>query len=508
LASMWLRNIPTNSNVQVQPPADVYYNGLRFSPDGNYFYFVRSDPGNPDLKFLYRSALLGGAPQKLASDVDSNITFSPDGQRFAFIRYDNPEPGKYQLIARPAEGVDSAETVIASGSAAEGISAPAWSPDGKMIVCDALQAGYGTYLVAFELAGGRKSLPVSNKIAAFISPTWMPDGSGLLGLVHGVPLHQAQIGFLSYPEEKESPVTRDTNSYSELSISAKGRELATILSEEHWNIFVMPSAGGEAHAVTPSHQNTNFTWTADGQLIGDQGTTLTRIDPGTGIQSVIMPEGHPSGNPAACADGRYIVFELLYHGGPDEDNIWRIDPSGGNLKQLTTGKHDQHAICSLDGQWVYYEQRDEGKLARIPIDGGTPQTISDLPISYSGFDLSPDGKSVAFATLEHSGEHKEKLALVATASGQAKLAEFERPIFGSLRFARDGKAVVYVTRNDGVDNLWMQPLDGSKGRQITNFPSERIYDFHWSFDGKQLALVRGHTDSDVVLIRDQGSAGR
>src|SRR4051812_36920079 len=44
-ASLWLRNVPTNSNTQVQPPADVRYNGLRFSPDGNYLYFVRSDPG-------------------------------------------------------------------------------------------------------------------------------------------------------------------------------------------------------------------------------------------------------------------------------------------------------------------------------------------------------------------------------------------------------------------------------------------------------------------------------
>jgi hypothetical protein len=50
--------------------------------------------------------------------------------------------------------------------------------------------------------------------------------------------------------------------------------------------------------------------------------------------------------------------------------------------------------------------------------------------------------------------------------------------------------------------LWLQPLDGAKGKQITNFTSEHIFDFHWSVDGKQLALVRGHTDADVVLIRD------
>jgi len=62
--------------------------------------------------------------------------------------------------------------------------------------------------------------------------------------------------------------------------------------------------------------------------------------------------------------------------------------------------------------------------------------------------------------------------------------------------------VVYPTRENGIDNLWLQPLDGLKGRYVTDFKSERIYDFHWSFDGKQLALVRGHNDSDVVLIRD------
>ena len=66
LSSLWLRNVPTNSNTQVQPPADVSYNGLRFSPDGNYLYFVRSDPGNLQLEYLYRAPLLGGTPERLA----------------------------------------------------------------------------------------------------------------------------------------------------------------------------------------------------------------------------------------------------------------------------------------------------------------------------------------------------------------------------------------------------------------------------------------------------------
>ena len=57
-------------------------------------------------------------------------------------------------------------------------------------------------------------------------------------------------------------------------------------------------------------------------------------------------------------------------------------------------------------------------------------------------------------------------------------------------------------RENGVDNLWLQPIDGSKGRQLTSFKSEHLWDFRWSPDGKQLAVTRGHSDSDVVLIRD------
>jgi len=61
--SLWLQNIPTNSNTQVVGPAQVEYQGLRFSLDGNYLYFVRSETGSRSLKYLYRAPVLGGTPQ-------------------------------------------------------------------------------------------------------------------------------------------------------------------------------------------------------------------------------------------------------------------------------------------------------------------------------------------------------------------------------------------------------------------------------------------------------------
>ncbi len=508
LASLWLKNVPTNSNVQVQPAEDVYYNGLRFAPDGNYFYFVRSDPGNDDLLFLYRAPLLGGVPQKLADDVDSNVTFSPDGKQFAFIRDDNPEPGKYRLIVRPVNGGDADERVLASGPKSQSLYNPVWSPDGKTIVCNELNVnGVFTSLTAVNVASGARRVFFGSNAQLFENPTWMPDGGGLIGILHGMgpSFNRTQIAFVSYPGGKLSPITHDINTYSYLSVAASGRTLSAVLSEGRWNIFTMPAppTGAQPHLVTSSEAFTNFTWTRDGYLISDQGAKLNRIDPASGDKTPLATEeGSVSGNPEACSDGRYLIFELGFRAGANDDNLWRMDSTGGNLKQLTNGRNDTHSVCSADGRWVYFmRQQDEAKLARVSIDGGTPQILSDLPIVDSQISISPDGKLAAFATLEHTN-HKEKLVLVDTNSGQAKMMDFERELFGLVRFSRDGKAVVYPTRENGVDNLWMQPLDGSKGKQITDFSSERIYDFHWSFDGKQLALVRGHNDSDVVLIRE------
>jgi len=73
----------------------------------------------------------------------------------------------------------------------------------------------------------------------------------------------------------------------------------------------------------------------------------------------------------------------------------------------------------------------------------------------------------------------------------------------SLRlFEAEDKAVAYPIRENEVDNIWVQPLDGSRGRQITNFDSEQILNFRWSPDGKSLCILRGHTDSDVVLLQE------
>jgi Tol biopolymer transport system component len=75
-------------------------------------------------------------------------------------------------------------------------------------------------------------------------------------------------------------------------------------------------------------------------------------------------------------------------------------------------------------------------------------------------------------------------------------------ISGGVEFTPDGKAITYVARDKGVDNVWVQPLDASAPRQITNFTYDQVDIVHWSPDGKRLAILRAHSESDVVLLQE------
>jgi Tol biopolymer transport system component len=72
----------------------------------------------------------------------------------------------------------------------------------------------------------------------------------------------------------------------------------------------------------------------------------------------------------------------------------------------------------------------------------------------------------------------------------------------NLQWTSDGRAIYYVTLNNGVSNIWRQPIDGSPPVQVTKFDTGRIFNFAFSPDGKQLALSRGSVNSDVVLIKN------
>jgi len=71
-----------------------------------------------------------------------------------------------------------------------------------------------------------------------------------------------------------------------------------------------------------------------------------------------------------------------------------------------------------------------------------------------------------------------------------------------VRWSPSGKGLQYVVTQNGVSNLWEQPLSGGKPKQFTQFTSGQILDFNWTLDHTRLLLTRGSENRDAVLLHD------
>jgi Tol biopolymer transport system component len=512
--SLWLRHMATESNVQIVKPEPVHYDNICFSPDGSYVYFTHTElasgPASQDYD-LYRTPVLGGNPQLLVKDIDSIPSFSPDGQRFVFVRANDPEPGKYFVLIANADG--SSEKTILTGSMTVPLFAPVWSPDGKVIAAldYPLKEGEVTSLLAIDPANGSQKTIYRSPEIVMWDQAWLPKQNGLAVIVSGPDsfYRLRQIGIVSYPQAQFRPVTADTNDYSSLSVSSDGSTIASVMRQSTRDVYL--STGGkpdysDAKQISSGELMWKVSWSGNDKLIAEQDSTIKVMGlDGVGNSLPSEKDTTPQ-NPHGCGDG--LVAFTRATGKTGTRNLWISAVDGTGLRQLTTGKYEDLAACSPDGKWVFYIDETHRAFMKVPVGGGTPEVwVKTSAESHAGFDVSRDGKLAVLGSYDFK-VRKPTIVLSSLETGQmVKNIEYDPRHEGYLRFSPDGKGFVYPIRDKGVDNLYLQPLDGSPGRQLTNFTSLKIYSYQWSPDGKNLALVRGDSPSDLVLIKDAKSTG-
>jgi Tol biopolymer transport system component len=524
LQSLWLRNVPTGSDTQIVPAASAVYASLLFSPDGNYVYFRKAGIGTQTEWNLYRTPVLGGTPRMIVRDVDTNLTFSPDGRRLAYGRANDPEVGKCQLLTANSDGGE--ETILWTHSYAAGTMPHfvTWSPDGKQIA-------YSLYTLADALGSiaqidvASKQVRTSNSFKAELvhELIWAPGGRWLLAVYgeKGPNSNRSQIGLFSESADRIQPVTRDTNKYVGLTLSADGKTAATVQTSLTSIVNLLPGDGNQGNVpAEPLNQTGNargVNWTADGKLLVSDGQSITRMNvDGSEQSSLLTDPGAAIVDFTRCGD-RYLVFSWIFHGGSNGVRIWRANLDGSNLTQLTQGSLDNFPVCSPDGKWIYYYD-GAGPLhtLRVPVEGGEPLPVPSSGVAGmyglgAGEAVSPDGKLLVFtADVSAPQSAVNKLAFVDLESGSGAsprlLASDPRIAAGgfftnAISFTPDGKSLAYIVREKGVDNVWSEPANGAPGHQVTHFLSDKIAQFRWSPDGKILAVIRTHDTSDVVLLQ-------
>jgi serine/threonine protein kinase len=518
MQSLWLRNVPTNSDTQIIPSLPDYYRDLAFTPDGNYIYFRKAEKANRSVFNLYRVPVLGGAPQVIVSDIDSDFAFSPDGHRIAYARANNPESGKYQLLIANVEGNDEKGLRIWSLS----IGFPAhlsWSPDGKQLAYT-FEGGSPGRIELFDLAKNQVRPLTIFADKELYELEWLPDSRGLLAIYAlNSPNSRAQIGFVSYPRGQFRALTRDTNNYTELTLSQDGKTLITVQVRTRPTLYLLPSEGSQLRApsaaTSQDEEVFDFNWSSNGELLLPERDKLVRTSPDRSHDLTVLSDPNLEIYSVSDCAGRYLVLRGVRRGS-NATAFWRVNADGSNPVQLTDASQARHFVCSPDGQWVYYFT-GTGGLMRVAIGGGRPEIVAgtvapNTMISGEG-GVSRDGKLLAYvASIVHpeTGIYEQKVALLnlgLAATPSPQLLNADPRISGDVEFTPDGKAIAYPVKDKGADNVWVQPLDGSPGRQITQLLSDNILAIHWSRDGKILGILRFHNESDVVLMRstDSGS---
>jgi Tol biopolymer transport system component len=496
--SLWVRQIATSSDLQIQPADAVRYTGVAFSRDGNYIYFTRSDRSTFLYNYLYVIPSLGGTPRQLVKDVDTAVGFSPDGKRIAFIR-GAPDQGKELLVVANADG--SGEKVLWSASAdtsSGAMTAPDWSPDGAHIAiawADRQVLNTGTItIVDAETGEGAALLHHQGRVGR---ARWLADGKGLLIPLDDRMGERAQIYHVTYPGGALRRVTNDLADYSRqhFDMTADGRTLAIVQETHAFNLEVADGGGRESTQIVSGGNMTTFAWGPDGRIYYAAGGQIYRIDHDGSNRTAVTGNGVVADAARPCGT-KDIVF--INHES-DASSLSRVDADGSNVRRIAptvAGAFD----CAFDGSFVVFAPDAAGGrvLMRAALDGSAPRQIVDRISGPPA--VSPDGTMVAvqywrtftadgveMGVFSMTGEKLQVVPLPGTSRGQAI-------------WSPDGKALQYLVYRGGGANIWEQPIVGGPPRQVTSFSSKPITSWAWSHDGKQLAILQGRIRTDVVLM--------
>ena len=505
--SLWLKQLSTDSEVQIANLQSDVCVGLAFSPDGSYVNFVRQ----PRMTFagdLYQVPALGGTPRKMLAGISGPPAFSPDGQRVGFVRNTLDTRG---LVTASLDG--STERVLVSLKPPEQIYPfhAVWSPDGKTIAFSRVTPQWILTTVSAE---GGPPQPVPDARWDFIRDlAWLPASSDLVvaGVPQGAP-KSATDQLYEVPSEGGGTrqITHDLSSYVSVRVSADAKSLLALQEQIISTIQVaIPGKETEARSLSAGNQNRDgyigVAWTPEGSIVyrslANQRYDLWEMG-GDGANAHPLTSNNASlaaMEPAISPHGDFLTF--TQEDSNRHANIWRMDRDGGNLKPLTVGINNFRPAVSPDGQWVVFtsEQGGHSVLMKLPSTGGTPIQLTDYNSFFPA--VSPDGKWIA--CWYFSGQDQPaQLAIIPFAGGQpAKVFTLPATSGGNIHWTPDGRSVAFLIRGDGAVNVWTQPVAGGPPKQVTHFTSENIFYFDWFRDGR-LALSRGTEPIDAVLIKN------
>jgi Tol biopolymer transport system component len=167
----------------------------------------------------------------------------------------------------------------------------------------------------------------------------------------------------------------------------------------------------------------------------------------------------------------------------------------------------QSPALSADGSEIFFIKRGAGPAAiwKISVEGGTAVQVSRLTnATPEGFvSISTDGKRLAYHHIseksEAGGEDRLFQIGVLPADGNAEPQLFDLPMRRPFVQWTSGTTFDFSVGTFNSSSLLRQSLAGGEAQKLLDFP-DRVFNFAWSRDGKNLVVSRGKQHGDAILI--------
>jgi Tol biopolymer transport system component/predicted Ser/Thr protein kinase len=374
-------------------------------------------------------AVRGGRPEWRPELVDlpafeensNGAAFSPDGTRIAYDS-DRDRAGWFRLYVGPVHG-NEARPVTPLG---DDFLSPRWTRDGKALVAVRWDGATSDYRVVRQPldGGGPVDLGAGKEVED------CGDALAIVEVDHGV----MRI-VLRSPDGTRTVLTSSSHEYlmqprcdpsGQRVLFARGRVNAPNLPGD--DVFVIDRQRREL-ALTRDHASSSGTFTPDGRAVVFSSMRNGRIN----LYEVAATGGTP--RPLTVGGGPDLAAEVSPDGGAvlfDHDVTTRVITTGGDgaLRKLTA-RHDMLTamVLTADGTWLIAERPGEAtteivaiatrdgtlrkladgqqpflsadrtrvlfvrarELVQMPVDGGVPSHLCDLPATLVTGAAGPDG---------------------------------------------------------------------------------------------------------------------
>jgi hypothetical protein len=205
---------------------------------------------------------------------------------------------------------------------------------------------------------------------------------------------------------------------------------------------------------------------------------------------------------------------LVFNG---DGRLHRIPADGGKPETIDTGiatRLNNDHVLSPDGTMMGISDQSQEEhrslIYVVPIGGGTPRKVTAKSPSYL-HGWSPDGKTLAFCG-DRNGNFD--VYTIPAAGGEETRLTTAEGLDDGPEYSPDGKYIYFNSIRSGLMQIWRMKPDGSGQEQVTPDDGYNNWFAHVSPDGQRMVLltyekgVSGHPENQDVMLRMMTLANR